>query len=211
VVPPGRSRLSHARRIGIADLELCLAAGNPEAVLGDGHRRPLPDDVAAQVNPRCARELEPKARRLGERAMHRGRDVQRFEDDQSTTDSPGVRGQPPERPLLGGRKPAGQIDHQQVDRTAGQESAREGKAFRVVGRPDDDEPAQVDTATHRFVGIERTGKVEVSNDRSGRLRLRHPAQRERCLAAREVTADRRTCLAWQAARPKCRIESGKSR
>jgi hypothetical protein len=166
VVPPECSRVSQARRIGIADLELCLTAGNPEAVLGDGHRRPLSDDVAAQVNPRCARELEPKARRFSERAMHLSRDIQRFEDDQSATDSPGVRGQPPERPLLGGRKPVGQIDHQQVDRAPGQKRTREGKAFCVVGGPDDDEPAQIDATTHCFVGIERARQIEVGNDRS---------------------------------------------
>jgi hypothetical protein len=164
VVPPWG--FSQARCIGIPDLQLCLAAGDPEAVLGDGHRRPLPDDVAAQVDPCCARELEPKTRRLGERTVYRRRDVQRFEDDQSATDSPGVRTQSPERPLLGGWKPAGQVDHQQVDRAPGQKSARERKAFGIIRRPDDDEPAQIDTATHRFVGIERTRKVEVGNDRS---------------------------------------------
>jgi hypothetical protein len=208
VLPPRRRRLATARRVGITDLELRLATRDAEAVLGHRDRRSLADDVAAQVDPRRACELEPKTGRFRQRAVHPRGHVQRLENDQASTDPAGVRGQPAKRSLPGRRKPAGQIDHQQVDRPSGKKRPRERKAFRVVCGPDDDEPAQVHPTTNRFERIKRTREVEVGDDRSGRLCLGDPAQCKRRLAAREIAANRGARLSRQTARAEGRVQRG---
>jgi hypothetical protein len=136
------------------NLELGAAARDAEAVLRDRHRRTLSDDVAPKVDPRRARELEPQARRFGKRTVYLGWDVQRFEHDQSGTDSPGVRRQPSDGPLLGRRNPARQVDHQEVDRSTGQERTCERKPLGRVCGPQDHEPAQVHPSTDRLEWIE---------------------------------------------------------
>jgi hypothetical protein len=187
------------RRVGVPDLELGLTARDSEAVLGDGDRRPLTNDVATEMDPRGTRELESQARRFGERAVQRRWDVQRLEDDQSGADSPRVRSQPPKASLLRRLNAAGQVDHEQVDRSTRQQRTGERKRLARVCRPHDDEPAQVDAATDRLERIECTREVHERDDRAGRLGFGHPAQREGGLAARDVSADRRACLARQPA------------
>ncbi len=61
-------------------------------------------------------------------------------------------------------------------------------------------------ASDRLQWIEGSTKVQPCGDRSRGLCLRDAAQCQRGLAARQVTADRRARLPWQAARPERRVE-----
>jgi hypothetical protein len=64
---------SHRLRslVEVPDLHEPLAAGRAEPVLGDAHGDALADDISSQPNPFTALELEPDARRLGQRTMKR--------------------------------------------------------------------------------------------------------------------------------------------
>ena len=57
----------------VEDPELRPPAGRAVSVAGDGHLRPLADDVAPEPDPRPAGELETNAARLGNGSRQTGR------------------------------------------------------------------------------------------------------------------------------------------
>ena len=105
---------------------------------------------------------------------------------------------------------AGQVEHEQVDRAAGQERARDREALVEAGRGDDDEPLEPDAAGDRLDRVEAAREVQPGHDRARRLGLRDDPQRERRPAAGAVAADRDAGRLREAARPEDRIERGEA-
>jgi hypothetical protein len=81
-----------------------------------------------------------------------------------------------------------QIDDQQVNRSTGQQRARDREALVGIGRGDDDEPLRLDPAGHDLDRVERDGEIQPGDDRAAGLRRRGEPQRERGPAARGVAA-----------------------
>jgi hypothetical protein len=191
VLPLGRARLAECRRVRVANLELDVRARDPEAVLRDGHRRPLSDDVTSNVNPCSAADVEPQARRFGECAGSAGREAGRLEDDQPGAHPARVRWQASEDAVVRRTEPLRKIDDEEVDRASGKQRAGQRESLDGIGGADDEQPLQLDATTHGLERVERAGEIEEGDDRTSGLRLRDPAQRECRLAARPIPADRR--------------------
>jgi hypothetical protein len=86
---------------------------------------PLPDDVTAEPDPRPAGKLEPDAGRLGDRGRQATGESRRVEDQQQRLRSTSQRGQSmqsiadPCRLVGPCQSTAGQVEDEQVDRSAG--------------------------------------------------------------------------------------------
>ena len=210
VSPVRWTGVSERRRVRVADLELDVAAGNPEAVLCHADRGSLADDVVTDVDPRAASQLEPDARGFRERALDSAGEARRLEHDQSGADAPRVRRQPTQDALVRRAQAPGQVDHEEVDRPSREQSAAQREPFRGIRGTNDHEPVQVDPTADRLERIEGIRQVEERDDCSGRLGFRDPAQCKRRLAARLVAADRRARLARQATRPEDSVERRKA-
>jgi hypothetical protein len=89
--------------VEVADLQLHLAAGRPEAVLGHGHHRALADDVTAEPEPADAFQLQAHAGRLGQGAVDRRREIDRLEDEELDADAAGVGRQPAQERFVDAR------------------------------------------------------------------------------------------------------------
>ena len=105
---------------------------------------------------------------------------------------------------------AGQVEHQQVDRAAGQERARDREALVQAGRRDDDEPLEPNAAGHRLDRVEAAREVQPGHHRALCLGLRDDPQREGRPAAGAVAPDRDAGRLREAARSEDRIERGKA-
>ncbi len=196
--------------VGVEDLQFGATAGRPEPVLCDRHRRQLPDDVPSEPDPGAPLELEADAGALGEGRIDRRGEAHWLEDDQTGPDPSRVCRQPADDRLVAPGQAGRQVDHEQVDCSTGEESARERETLDRSTRAQDDQPAQVDPPADRLEGVERVSQIEEGDDRSGGLCLCHAAERERGLAARGVPADRRARRARQAAGTKHRVEGGEA-
>ena len=93
--------------LGVEDPQLRPPARRAESVPGDHHLGPLADDVAAQPDPRSAGELQPEARRLGHRPVHRAGQAGRLEEDEEGTRTTSQGDQPMEPIGDSGRARAG--------------------------------------------------------------------------------------------------------
>jgi hypothetical protein len=196
--------------VGVEDLQLDATAGRPESVLCHRYRRHLPDHVASAPDPGAPLELEAEAGGLGERHVDRPGEARRLEDDETRADPARVRRQPADDRLVAPGEARRQVDHEQVDRSTGEESPREREPLARIGRAQDDQPAQVDAAADRFEGVERVSEIQKRDDRSGGLCFCHATEGERGLATRGVSADRRVRGARQAPRTKHLVEGGEA-
>jgi hypothetical protein len=110
--------------IGIEDPKLGPPTRRPEAVPGDGHVRPLADDIAAEADPAAPAELEAQRGRLGDSAGKGRAETGRFEDHEARLRSPG-KGCQASKPIGQLTDPAGssrrQVEDEQIDRPAGQQ------------------------------------------------------------------------------------------
>lgn len=70
----------------------------PRPVPGDGHLRPLADDVPAEPDPRPSDEFEPETGRLGHRGRHGGGEARRLEDHDRAA-GPSAEGGEPAEPV----------------------------------------------------------------------------------------------------------------
>ena len=186
------------------------------SIARDQRLRPLADDVAPEPDPRPAGELEAQAARLRDRGREAAREPGRIEDQEQDLRPTGERGESMEAVgdpgrLVGlGQPAAGQVEHEQVDRTAGEERARDREALVQADRRDDDEPLEPDAAGDRLDRVEAAREVQPGHDRALCLRLRDDAERERRPAAGAVAADRDTGRLRQAPRPQDRVERGEA-
>ena len=188
-----------------------------EPIAGDERLGLLPDHVAPEADPPPAGQLEAKAGRLGDR----GREAVGIaaagglEQDQHHVRAPGEGRQAVQpvgdlRGTVGAPETAGQVDQQQVDRTAGQQRTPDRKRFvERLGR-DDDEPFEADASGDRFDRVERAREVDPGDDRPGGLGLGHGPQRERRPAAGPVAAQCHARVPRQASRPEDRVELGEA-
>jgi hypothetical protein len=109
--------------VEVADLQLEAPAGRPGSMLCDGHHRALADDVPPEAEPIDAFQLQAQAGRLGQGAVQRRGEVERFEDEDLDTDPAGVRGQPADEPFVDGRQARRQVHDEQVHGAARDERA----------------------------------------------------------------------------------------
>jgi hypothetical protein len=150
----------------------------PEPVAGDDRLGLLADHVAPEPDPRPAGQLKPQAGRLGDsrRETVRVTPAGRFEQDQQHVRAPRESRQAVQpvgdlRDTIGTSEAPGQVEEQDVDRTARQQrpADREGLVERF-GR-DDDEPFEPDTAGNRLDRVEAPRKIHPGHDRAGGLGL----------------------------------------
>jgi hypothetical protein len=206
--------------LGIEDPEGRSTPRRTVAVVRDERLRALPDDVAAEPDPRPASQLEPDAGRLVDRRRETaGRQTAlagRIEDQQQGLRAPGERRESMESVgdpgrLVGPRQPAaGQVEDEQVDRPTGEERARDAQALVEAGRRDDHEPLETDPARHCLDRVETARQVEPGHDRALGLGLCCDAQAEGRPTAGAGAADRDAGRPREAARPEDRIERGEA-
>ena len=202
--------------VGVEDPERRPPPRRAVAIAGDERLRPLPDDVASEPDPRPPGELETDAGRLGDGGREATRQARRFEHDEERLRSPGEGSQPaepvgdPGRTIRAGQPAAGQVQDEQVHRTAGQQRATDGQALvERLGR-DDDEPFEPDATGDGLDRVEAARQVEPGDDRARDLRLGGEPEDERRPAARAVAADRDAGRPGQAAGSQDRIERGEA-
>ncbi len=168
--------------VEVVDLQLDLTSGWPEAVLGHGHGCALADDVPTEPEPADTLQLQAHAGRLGQGAMKRRGEIERLEDEELDADASSVSRQPSQERLVGERQARRQVEHEEVDGTAGDERAGQAQPLPRLGRSEDDEPAQVHPASGSLEWIEGPAAVQPGHDAASGLCLGDGAQRQRRLA-----------------------------
>jgi hypothetical protein len=199
--------------VGVEDPEGRPPARRAGPIAGHDHLRPLADDVPAEPDPRAAGQLEPDPGRLADRAGEGRGQSRRLEDDEADARPPGEGRQPARQPLGHGPDVRGalrEVEHQQVDRPAGQERTGDGDPLVEVARRHDDEPFGPDAAGDRLDRVERAREIQPGDDRPGPLGLGHEPERQRGPAARRLAPQRDAHAARQAARPEDRIKGGEA-
>jgi hypothetical protein len=172
----------------------------------------LADDVPPEAEPRSTGQLEADPGRLAD-GRHDIRDEpRRLEDDQADPRPPGERREPAEAVGDAGGVPEARrkVDDEEVDGPAGEQRAGHGEALLGVGRGQDDEPLEPDSASDGLDRVERGREIEPGHDRAGGLGLRDKPQGERRPSAGEVAPQRQAEPARQAARPEDRVEVGEA-
>ena len=199
--------------LGIQDLDVGATARRAISIARDGDRAPPPDDVPAEPDPAFGAELEAEAARLLDRGRQRPAELDRLEQHEQRSRSPGERREPTQPvpdPRPGDRRiaAAGQVHDQQVHGARREERARHRKRLVEGLGQQHDEPFRADATAHRLDRIEGTGEVQPRDDRARGLRLGCHPQRERRLARARVSpqCDRRR--AGQPARAEDRVERG---
>ena len=217
----GQARVPLAA-VGVQDPERRAATRWAVAVMGDERLGALADDVATEPDPRAAGQLEADAGRF----VDRGREAAgqttalattglgRVQDQQQGLGAPGERRKAMEavgdlgRSVGPGQPAAGQVQHEEVDRPAGEEAPRDRQPLvETLGR-DDDEPLEAQASGDGLDRVEAARQVEPGHDRALDLGLGGDPQRERRPAAGPVAADGDAGRAGQAARPEDRVERG---
>jgi hypothetical protein len=201
--------------VGIEDPELCPPPRRAVAAAGDGHLRPLPDDVAPEPDPPPTDELEPEAGRFGDCRRKGGRYPRRLEDDEEGLRPSGEGGQPmePIRQLswsVGRIEPGRQVDDEEIDRPTAEQRPGDGEALVDRCGCEDDEPLEVDPPGDRLDRVEAPPEVHPGDDRARRLRLCRESQGERRPAARAGSPEREGGRPGDAARPEDRVELGEA-
>jgi hypothetical protein len=89
----------------------------------DGHLSPLADDVSAKPDPARSSELQADAGRLAGGAGKGGGEIRWLEDDERDPGTACERAEAPEpvRDLRRGRDARREVDHEEIDRPAGQQ------------------------------------------------------------------------------------------
>lgn len=157
--------------LGVEDPDLHPSARRSVAAAGDERLGPLADDIAAEPDPAGPPELEAEAGRFGDGGGQRRRQPRRLEGDEEHLRPAGQAGQATE-PLgdLSLRRAHGgarrEIDHEDVDRAAGEEHAGDRQALVEGGRGQDDEPVQAHAAGGGLDRVEGPGEIEPGDDRA---------------------------------------------
>jgi hypothetical protein len=205
----------------IQDPQLGPPTRRAESVPGDHHLRPLADDVAAQADPRSSGELQPEARRLGERAGHRPGQLRRLQENEQGLRPAGESGQAMQPVRRAGTTTAGtrshppsaggrQIRDEEIHRPALEKRAGHRQPFIERLRCQDHEPFEPDAARDGLHRIQAPGEVQPGHDGPGRLGLGHESQSERGLATRVIAPDRQAGLAGDAAGAENRVKGGEA-
>ena len=216
--------------VGVEDPERRPPPWRAVAVPGDQRLRPLADDVASEADPRTTCQLQSEARGFGHGTGQGPREAGGLQHDEQCLRSPGQGGQSTQatgnggrslavgdarralavgdgrRPVRGGEPAAGQVQHQQVHRPAGQEHAADGQALIERLRRDDHQPLQADAPGHGLDRIEAPGQVDPGDDGTRGLGFRGQPEDEGGPAAGAVTADGNTRRPWQPTGTQDRIE-----
>ncbi len=184
------------------------------SVARDEGLRALTDDIAAETDPRTPRQFQAQTARLRDGTGHRPAQTGRLEDDEERLRTTGERGETAQpvrddaRPIRGGETAAGEIQHQQVHRPAGQQRAGDREALVEGGRGDDHEPLKTDAACHGLDRVEGTGEIQPRDDAARDLGLGDHAQGERGPATGAIAADRDARGAGQATGTQDGIQAG---
>jgi hypothetical protein len=198
--------------LGVEDAEGRPAPRRTVAVVRDERLGALADDVAAEADPRAARQLEPDPGRLGDRGREAAGESRGVEDQQQRLGATGECRESMEsigdpRGSVGpGQPTAGQVEDEQVDRSTSQEAPRDAQALVEAGRGDDHEPLEADAAGDRLDGVKAARQVEPGDDRPGSLGLGGDAQAEGRPAAGSLPADGDTGRLREPARTEDGIE-----
>lgn len=197
--------------LGVEDPELRPSARRPVPAPGDERLGPLADDVAAEPDPAAPPELEAEAGRFGDGGGQRRRQPGRLEGDEERLRPAGEAGQASE-PLgdLSLRRARGRtrrkVDHEDVDRAAGEEHAGDRQALVEGLGGQDDEPVEAHAAGGGLDRIEGAGEIEPGDDRAVGLGLGDEPQGEGRGARGRRASQRDAGAARQPARPDDRVE-----
>jgi hypothetical protein len=201
--------------LGVEDPEFRPLPRRPVAAPGDERLGPLADDVAAKPDPRPPDEFQAEPGRFGDRAGQRRRQARRLEGDEKRlrpTSEAGQATQPLGNLGRGGSRVRArwEVDHEHVDRAAGEEHAGDRQAFveRVGGQ--DDEPVESNAAGGGLDRVERPGEVEPGDDRAVGLGLGDEPQGEGRGAGARGASERHAGAAREPARPDDRVEGRKA-
>ncbi len=196
----------------VEDPERRPAPRRAVAIAGDQRLGPLADDVPPEADPRTPGELDTESRRTGHRARQVAAETRRFEHHEQRLRTPG-QGRETVEPAgqtgrtVPGRQPtAGQVKHEQVDRTTGQQRATDGQAFVERLRGDDHQPLEPDAAGDCLDRVEAPGEVDPGHDGARRLGLRGKPVDEGGPTTRAIAPDGDACRARQAAEPEDGVE-----
>lgn len=188
----------------VEDPELRPPPRRTEPVAGDGHLRPLAHDVPSETDPRPAGQLQAHPRRLGDDVCHGWGEPRGLEDHEERLRA-ASQGDEPVKAILEGRalhariQARWQVDQEEIDRPCREERAGQRETVgQRLGR-EDDEPLQPDPASDRLDRIERAGKIQPGDDRTGGLGLGGEPQGESGPAARGVPAQGHAGRSGQAA------------
>jgi hypothetical protein len=170
--------------LGVEDPQLGPTPRRPVAAAANDRVGPLTHDVPMEPDPADPTELQPEPAGLGHRGREAAREARRLEGDEEGLGSAGERGQtsPPIGDLRRGRagvRSRGEVDHEDVDRSRGEEHAGDRQTLIERLRREDDEPIETDAARGGLHRVERTGQIEPRHDRAIDLGLGDEAQRQR--------------------------------
>jgi len=201
--------------IRVEDPELRPPVRRAVPVAGDGHLRPLADDIAPEPDPRSPGELEPDTRRLGHggcQARCQARWLDGDEERLGTACERCQAAQPIGDPGSGRAtlESQRQVDDEEIDRPTREQGAGDRQALVDRFRRQDDEPVEPDAASDGLDRIEGASEVQPGDDRSVDLGLGREPQGEGRLARACVSPERDARAAWQATRPEDRIQVGKA-
>jgi hypothetical protein len=184
-------------------------------VAGDGHLRPLADDIAPEPDPRSPGELEPDARRLGHGGCQAGRQPRWLDGDEERLGTASEGGQAAQS--IGDAGSAGatfqsqwQVDDEKIDRPTGEQGSGDRQALVDRVRRQDDEPVEPDAAGDGLDRIEGAGEIEPGDDRPVGLGLGREPKGEGRLARACVSPERDAGAARQATGPEDRVQVGKA-
>ena len=167
--------------LGVEDPELRPSPRRPVAAAGDERLGPLADDVAPQPDPGAPAQLQPEPGRFGDGGREPGRQARRLEGDEERLRPTGKTRQATQ-PLgnLGQARARvrtrREIDHEDVDRSTGEEHAGDRQALVERVRGQDDEPVETDAAGGGLDRIERAGEIHPGDDRAVHLGLGDEAE-----------------------------------
>jgi hypothetical protein len=170
--------------IGIEDPELGSPVGRAIPIAGDDDLGPLTHDVASEPDPVAAAKLEPKRGRIGDGPGQPTTEGRWLEDEEAGVRPPGERGQTAQSIGQPIRSPGQrrQVEHEQIDRPRGEQTAADGERFVEIGGIDDDQPLELDAPADRFNRIEAAPGVDPGDDPADGLSLGCHPHRDRRLA-----------------------------
>ncbi len=158
----------------VEDPERRPASRRAVAIAGDQRLGSLAHDVATETDPRATGELQPEPGRSGHGARQVAGQAGWLEHHEQRLRAPGQGGEAVEaigharRPVRGGETTAGQVQDEQVDRTAGQQRAADGQPFVERLGGDDHQPLEPDAAGDGLDRVEapRRGRPRPRSRRS---------------------------------------------
>ena len=197
--------------LGVEDPELGPSPRRPVAAAGHERLGPLADDVPPEPDPGPPVELQPQPGRFGDRGHEPRRQPGRLEGDEECLRSAGEAGQPAQSfgDLGRGRahiRARREVDHEDVDRAAGEEHPRDREALVEGVGGQDDEPVEADATGDGLDRIERPGEVQPGDDRAVGLGLGDEPEGEGRGAGARSAAQGHAGGARQPTRPDDRIE-----